>query len=88
LTDDINAGKGAVGKMTHDQEFAAKLQTLVTNLSELSERLEKGEGTAGMFFKDPTLYNNSNQLLVESRDLVKAIRTDPKKYLTIHMKIF
>jgi len=88
LTDDINAGKGAVGKMTHDQEFAAKLQTVVNNLAALSDRLEKGEGTAGMLFKDPTLYNNSNQLLVESRELVKAIRANPKKYLTIHMKIF
>ncbi len=88
LTDDINAGKGAVGKMTHDEEFAARLQTLMSNLSELSERLEKGEGTAGMLFKDPTLYNNSNQLLVEARELVKAIRGNPKKYLTIHMKIF
>lgn len=88
LTDDINAGKGALGKVTHDQEFATKLQTLVNNLSALSERLEKGEGTAGMLFKDPTLYNNSNQTLVEARELVKAIRENPKKYLTIHMKIF
>ncbi len=88
LTDDINAGKGAVGKMTHDEEFAAKLQTLMNNLSELSERLQKGEGTAGMLFKDSALYNNSNQLLVEARELVKAIRENPKKYLTIHMKIF
>ncbi len=88
LTDDINAGKGAFGKMTHDQEFAAKLQTLVSNLSELSERLQKGEGTAGMLFKDPTLYNNSNQMLVETRELVKAIRENPKKYLTFRVKIF
>jgi phospholipid/cholesterol/gamma-HCH transport system substrate-binding protein len=41
-----------------------------------------------MLLKDPTLYNNSNQMLLESRELVKAIRQDPKKYLTIHMKIF
>jgi phospholipid/cholesterol/gamma-HCH transport system substrate-binding protein len=88
LTDDINAGKGALGKMTHDQEFAARLQTTVNNLASLTDRLEKGEGTAGMLFKDPTLYNNSNQMLLESRELVKAIRQDPKKYLTIHMKIF
>ena len=88
LTDDINAGKGAMGKMTHDQEFADRLHTLVNNLAALSERLEKGEGTAGMLFKDPTLYNNSNQLLVEARELVKAMRQDPKKYLTIHVKIF
>ena len=88
LTDDINAGKGAIGKMAHDQEFAAKLQTLMNNLSELSERLQKGEGTAGMLFKDPALYNNSNQMLVETRELVKSIRENPKKYLTFHVKVF
>jgi phospholipid/cholesterol/gamma-HCH transport system substrate-binding protein len=88
LTDDINAGKGAIGKMTHDEEFAAHLQTLMNNLSELSARLEKGEGTAGMLFKDPALYNNSNQMLVETRELVKAIRENPKKYLTFHVKVF
>ena len=88
LTDDINAGKGALGKMTHDQEFAAKLQTLMSNLANLSERLDKGEGTAGMLFKDPALYNNSNQMLVETRELVKSIRENPKKYLTFHVKVF
>jgi phospholipid/cholesterol/gamma-HCH transport system substrate-binding protein len=88
LTDDINAGKGAIGKMTHDEEFANHLQTLMANLSELSARLEKGEGTAGMLFRDPQLYNNSNQMLVETRELVKSIRENPKKYLTFHVKVF
>ena len=88
LTDDINAGKGAIGKMAHDQEFAAKLQTTMNNLAALSERLEKGEGTAGLLFKDPALYNNSNQMLVEARELVKSIRENPKKYLTFHVKVF
>jgi len=88
LTDDINAGKGALGKMTRDQEFAAKLQTTMNNLTALSERMEKGEGTAGMLFKDPALYNNSSQMLVETRELVKAIRENPKKYLTFHVKVF
>jgi len=88
LTDDINAGKGAIGKMAHDQEFAAKLQTTINNLAELSERLQKGEGTAGMLFKDPALYNNSNQMLVETRELVKSIRENPKKYLTFRVKVF
>jgi phospholipid/cholesterol/gamma-HCH transport system substrate-binding protein len=88
LTDDINAGKGAIGTMTHDQEFAARLKTLMSNLSELSDRLEKGEGTAGMLFKDPGLYNNSNQMLVETRELLKSIRENPKKYLTFKVKVF
>jgi phospholipid/cholesterol/gamma-HCH transport system substrate-binding protein len=88
LTDDINAGKGAIGKMTHDQEFANKLQETINNLAALSTSLEKGEGTAGMLFKDPGLYNNSNQMLVETRELVKSIRENPKKYLTFHVKVF
>jgi phospholipid/cholesterol/gamma-HCH transport system substrate-binding protein len=88
MTDDINAGKGALGKMTHDEEFAAHLQTLMKSLAELSDRMNKGEGTAGMLFKDPALYNNSNQMLVETRELVKAIRENPKKYLTFHVKVF
>jgi len=88
LTDDINAGKGAIGKVTHDQEFAARLQETINNLSALSARLEKGEGTAGMLFKDPAVYNNSNQMLVETRELVKAIRENPKKYLTFHVRVF
>jgi phospholipid/cholesterol/gamma-HCH transport system substrate-binding protein len=88
LTDDINAGKGALGKFSHDQEFADKLQTTINNLAALSDRLEKGEGTAGLLFKDPGLYNNSNQMLVETRELVKSIRENPKKYLTFHVKVF
>jgi phospholipid/cholesterol/gamma-HCH transport system substrate-binding protein len=88
LTDDINAGKGAIGKLSHDQEFADKLQTTMNNLAALTSRLEKGEGTAGLLFKDPGLYNNSNQMLVETRELVKAIRENPKKYLTFHVKVF
>ncbi len=88
LTDDINAGKGALGKFAHDKEFADKLQTTMNNLASLTDRLEKGEGSVGMLLKDPALYNNSNQMLVESRELVKAIRENPKKYLTFHVKVF
>jgi phospholipid/cholesterol/gamma-HCH transport system substrate-binding protein len=38
--------------------------------------------------QDETLYNNLNNLLTETQDLIKAIRQNPKKYLTIHLKIF
>ena len=88
LTDDINAGKGALGKLATDQEFANKLQNVMNKLSAISDRLEAGEGTAGLLLKDPKLYNNADQMLVESRGLIKAIRENPKQYLTFHVKIF
>jgi phospholipid/cholesterol/gamma-HCH transport system substrate-binding protein len=51
-------------------------------------RLDQGEGTAGKLLKDPSVYNNTDQLLVETRNLIAAIRKDPKTYLTIRLKIF
>ncbi len=88
LTEDINAGKGALGKMARDQEFANKLQNTINRLSDLSDRLDAGEGSAGKFLRDPALYNNTNQLLLDTQDLIKAVRQNPKKYLTIHLKLF
>jgi phospholipid/cholesterol/gamma-HCH transport system substrate-binding protein len=88
LTDDMNAGKGALGKFTHDQEFADKLQATMNNLAALTNQMANGEGTAGKLFKDPSLYNNLDQMLLETRELVKAIRENPKKYLTFHVKVF
>jgi phospholipid/cholesterol/gamma-HCH transport system substrate-binding protein len=88
LMDDVNAGKGALGKFAKDEEFARKLDNTMTRLSNLATKLDQGEGTAGKLFKDPSLYNNADQMLVETRNLVKAIRENPKKYLTIHFKLF
>ena len=88
ITDDIDAGKGTIGKLSKDEELAKKLDTTLTKLSELTTRLEAGEGTAGKLFKDDTLYNNANEMLTETRSLVKAIRENPKKYLSIKMHVF
>jgi phospholipid/cholesterol/gamma-HCH transport system substrate-binding protein len=88
FTEDVNAGKGALGKMTKDEEFARKLQDTIDKLSAISDRLEAGEGSAGKLLRDPSLYNNADQMLVETRGLVKAIREDPKKYLTIRFRVF
>ena len=88
IADDISSGKGALGKLTADEQLAAKLQNTINKLSAISDRLEAGEGSAGLLLKNPSLYNNTDQLLVETRTLVKAIRENPKKYLTIHFRIF
>ena len=88
LMADVNAGKGAVGLALKDQAFAAKVNDTITKLDELSNRLNSGEGTVGKLLQDPTMYNNTNQLLTETRDLIAAIRKNPKKYLTIRLKVF
>src|ERR1035438_2490815 len=88
LTEDINAGKGTLGKLTKDEELAKKLDNTISKLSELTTELEAGQGTVGKLFKDDTLYNNASQMLIESRNLVKSIRENPKKYLSIKLHVF
>jgi phospholipid/cholesterol/gamma-HCH transport system substrate-binding protein len=88
ITDDINAGKGTIGKLSKDEELAKKLDTTLTKLSELTTQLEAGQGTAGKLFQDDTLYNNANQMLTETQNLLKAIRQNPKKYLSIKLHVF
>ena len=88
LMNDVNAGKGALGLAVRDQAFARKIDGTVTKLNDLITRLDSGEGSLGMLIRNPSFYNNTDQLLVESRTLVKAIRENPKKYLTIRLKVF
>lgn len=88
LLSDINAGKGAIGKLSKDEAFARKLDDTITKLNLLSDKLNSGQGTAGRIINDPALYENTNQLLTETRDLITAIRKNPKRYLTIRLKVF
>jgi phospholipid/cholesterol/gamma-HCH transport system substrate-binding protein len=88
ITGDINAGKGTLGKLSKDEELAKKLDNTISRLSELTTELEAGQGTVGKLFKDESLFNNANQMLIETRDLVKAVRENPKKYLSIKLHIF
>jgi len=88
LVADINSGKGTLGKLAKDEAMAKKIDSTVTHLDNITGRLDAGEGTAGKLLKDPALYNNTNDLLVETRNLIKAVRENPKKYLTIYLKIF
>jgi phospholipid/cholesterol/gamma-HCH transport system substrate-binding protein len=88
VSEDLNAGKGTAGRLLKDEELGKKIDTTMTKLAALTSDLEAGKGTAGKLFKDDTLYNNLNEMLVESRNLVKAIRENPKKYLSIKLHVF
>jgi phospholipid/cholesterol/gamma-HCH transport system substrate-binding protein len=88
VSEDLNAGKGTAGRLLKDEELGKKIDTTMTKLAALTTEIEAGQGTVGKLFKDDTLYNNANQMLEEGRNLIKAIRENPKKYLTIKLHIF
>jgi phospholipid/cholesterol/gamma-HCH transport system substrate-binding protein len=84
----VNSGKGGLGLLIKDQAFADHLNDTVTKLDTLLTNVNSGKGTIGKLATDDTAYTNLNKLLTSTDQLVNMIRTDPKKYLTIHMKIF
>ena len=88
LLADADAGKGGLGLMLKDPKFRKDLGDTLSQVNTLVTGINKGQGTLGKFATDDAAYTNLNKLLVASTDLVTTIRSDPKKYLTIHMKIF
>jgi phospholipid/cholesterol/gamma-HCH transport system substrate-binding protein len=88
LLADADAGKGGLGLMLKDPKFRQDLSSTLAQVNTLISGVNQGKGTLGKFATDDAAYSNLNKLLVASTDLVTTIRSDPKKYLTIHLKIF
>lgn len=88
LMADINSGKGALGKFAADPEFAKKLDNTMTRLSSIADKMDSPDGTVGQLLTNGSVYNNTDQAIVEMRHLLQAVRENPKKYLTIHFRVF
>ncbi|MBI4480548.1 MAG: MCE family protein [Acidobacteria bacterium] len=88
MIDNINQGQGTLGKLATDDEFYRKLNSAVGNVEALSSSIRSGEGTIGRLFHDPSLYDGLNATSLEVRELMGDFRKDPKKFLTIQLKIF
>ena len=84
----MNAGRGGLGVLAKDPQFAARLQDTVTRLDSILSRADNGEGTLGQLVRNPSLYNNADSTLASANHLITAIRENPKQYLSIKLKIF
>ena len=88
LIAEINQGKGTLGMLAKDPEFQAKFRDTVYKLDSVIDKVNSGQGTIGQLLVNPSVYNNADAMLSETRNLVTQIRENPKKYLTFHVKVF
>lgn len=88
LTGRLNKGEGTAGKLLTDDVLYTRLNSLTDRLDKVTSSLQAGEGTAGQLLRDRQLYENMNGAVAELRNLVKDIRADPKKFLTVRVSIF
>jgi phospholipid/cholesterol/gamma-HCH transport system substrate-binding protein len=88
IMDRIEKGEGTIGKLSRDTELYNKTNQAIDKFNTFVEQINKGEGTLGKLAHDPSLFDNLNQSTAEIGKLIYDIRKDPKKYLTIHFRIF
>lgn len=67
-------------------ELTVEMDTTVVQLNQILTKVNRGEGSLGRLVNDASLYENSDSLSVELRDLIKAFREDPGQFLR-HMSL-
>ena len=85
---DINDGKGTIGKILKTDELNDQIKGTIARLDVTLDKINKGDGTVGQLLNNPALYENLDGTSREVRALLKDFRANPKKFLTIQLKIF
>ena len=85
---DLNSGKGTAGKLLKDDTLHKRLLSTLDNLNGTVDKINAGQGTIGQLMANPALYNNLTATAAEVQSLMKDFRANPKKFLTIQLKLF
>jgi phospholipid/cholesterol/gamma-HCH transport system substrate-binding protein len=88
LVNGVNSGKGTAGKLLNDDQLANQLNVLVSKLNNTVDRINSGQGTLGQFVVNPQLYDTLNGATREMQGLLRDMHANPKKFLTIQLKLF
>jgi phospholipid/cholesterol/gamma-HCH transport system substrate-binding protein len=88
VMDRIEKGEGTLGKLTRDGALYDSVRNATERFAALVDDIDQGNGTLGKLLRDPGLYNNLDQSSSEISKLIYDLRKDPKKYLTIHFRLF
>jgi len=102
ITADMNAGKGSAGKLLKDdrlyndtQQAINRFNSTATKLDAILGDVRAGRGTLGKILNDEVLYNNVSVASANIANftgnaslMIDDFRKNPKKYLTIQLKLF
>jgi phospholipid/cholesterol/gamma-HCH transport system substrate-binding protein len=62
-----------------------RLDSFLTNGDSVMRKINAGQGSLGLLVNDASIYRRTDSLLVELRALVTDIKTNPKKYVNVHI---
>jgi phospholipid/cholesterol/gamma-HCH transport system substrate-binding protein len=62
-----------------------RLDSFLANGDSVMAKINTGRGSLGLLVNDSSIYRRSDSLLAELRGLIADIKTNPKKYLNVHV---
>ncbi len=84
----IKNGQGSLGQLYANRQLYDRVNDIAANLDTISSRIVKGQGSLGLLSTDSKLYDNLSQSAETLREFLAEFRKNPKKYLTLHLRIF
>jgi phospholipid/cholesterol/gamma-HCH transport system substrate-binding protein len=88
MVDDLNGGKGSAGKILKDDELYRQVNQILAKMTTVVDKLSSGQGTLGQLLVNPSLYDSLNGTTREVQTLLQDMHKNPKKFLTIQLKLF
>jgi phospholipid/cholesterol/gamma-HCH transport system substrate-binding protein len=85
---EIDAGQGDIGKLLKSDELHQEIKGTMARIDTMLDKINKGDGTLGQLLNNPGLYESLDGTSREVRALLKDFRSNPKKFLTIQLKLF
>ena len=88
LMDNISSGKGTIGKLANDPQLYDRMNQTFDHVNTIAGRIEQGQGTLGKLSTDEALYKNLSTSSETLRDFLTEFRKNPKKFLTLRVRLF
>ena len=84
----LNNGEGTVGKLLKSDELHEQIKGTIARLDTLLDKINNGQGTISQLLNNPSMYESLDGTTREIHELLKDFRKNPKKFLTIQLKLF
>jgi phospholipid/cholesterol/gamma-HCH transport system substrate-binding protein len=84
----LDKGEGTAGKLLKSNELHDKISLSISKLNTMLDKVNSGQGTVGQLLVNQQLYDNLNGSTRELNGLLKDFRANPKKFLTVQLKLF
>lgn len=73
ISDDIEHGRGTIGKLVKDESLYADAKDTVASLRAITKDIEEGRGTLGKLAKDEELYDEAKEAISNIKELTDGI---------------